>query len=114
MQVIPLYNKLCAIYEERKYKNYDLEAEGLKINTMLLQADPDAGLMLGKIIYALMYHHDSVTEKGTRFRSVVYGGQLLSKEGGIKFELKGIPPYLVQLLVIFVDEVLAGRQDTLV
>jgi hypothetical protein len=112
MAQFPLYEELCAIYRERKYRNYDLEAEGVKINTMLRQVDPETGLILGKIIYALIYHHDTVSEKGSRFRTVAYGGQILSKEtGGIKFEMKALPPFLLQLIIIFVDDVLSKQQQ---
>lgn len=112
VHALPLYDRLVDKYNnEVRYKDYDLNVESAKINTIMAQCSVEHGNIIGELIFALIYHHEIVNDKGLTFKNIPYGGTVVSRgrvTKGPSFDMRKLPPFLQQLIIVFINEIITG------
>lgn len=103
-----IYDYLVERRKKLGYRKVDNFIESAKITTMIKGYSAGTSKAIAILIYSLMIHHDKLTTSGASFKSVVYDGQMLGKETGIRYDTRSIPPPLLQLIFIMIAEISDG------
>ena len=109
--LMPIYDRLMGRVQSENYHHYELFEESSKVTTLLSkisESDPESGILLSNLIYAIIYHHESVSHTGLSFRSIAYDGMKLPGGRGVTFLSRMLPPVLQQIIFLLVNEIIQG------
>lgn len=105
----PLYDTYVLRMKELGYREYNALEEAGKITTLLRKLPKETSQELAKLIFVFIIHHERVTGHGHRISHVPYNGRKLPKNKGIIYAVKDrLPPFLVQIIFTFVNDVVNG------
>ena len=105
----PLYDRLCRKQKEA-CRIYDLKDYSIKLARLLRIGDENNGTQLTGLIFAIIYHHSLLQHKAG-FSDIPYKGRTPpgSDGRGIIFEMKNLPPPLLQIIYILMEEIYSGE-----
>ena len=104
MSKLPIYDRLIQRYKQEGAKSFDLITESTKINSIMRIRDPDLK-QVKELIDAIILHHACLEDRDHERGKIPYSGKNLQKDICPKYDFKRFPPILVQILVIFISEI---------
>lgn len=108
----PLYDRLKQRYLTERHQSYDLIMESAKINTLTRQEGPEIE-QVKEYIYALIFHHAIIEgiiippADGSPC-PIPYRGEMVQKLIGVSFNMRYLPPVLLQIIIRFVNEIMSS------
>lgn len=100
----PLYDKLKAKINLDSNKEIDVKRMCTTINNITKTNNPEQISNHYKEIFALVFHHELVTNNGNLSAIVPYDGKLMVGGKGILFYTDKLPPQLVQIISQYLED----------
>jgi hypothetical protein len=103
IQPYPLYDELIKQIESRREKTIDIKRVCTTINNIATTNTPDDTVEHYREIFALILHHELITNNGVILSSIPFDGKIMSGGKGILYYIMNLPPDLQHIIAQYVE-----------